>query len=808
MIGTRVGLVGTATLGVSLAFVAASPGTERTRALAPEELTDVVRSYCVVCHNDQMMTGELSLEDFEVEYAAQRPQTAEKMITKLRAAMMPPPGIARPLGDTLAILVETLEAELDEAFAAAPNPGSRTFQRLNRIEYERSIRELLGLEVDAADYLPADPRSANFDNIADVQMVSPTLLLSYLTAAREISGLALGDPNAAPFETGYSRPRRYSQWDRVEGAPFGTRGGISVVHQFPADGKYVFKMWFQESVLGSLPGRTTSGEQIEISINGERKALLEMDAWMGISDPNGITLEAEEPIFVPAGSHRVSAAFIRQFDGPVEDVLAPFEWSMVDPLIGTGQFQITALPHISRLGITGPYEAEGISETDSRREIFSCRPTSPAEERPCAEEIISRLATEAYRRPLDEADIEDLLTFYDEGAAGGDFDAGVRLALQAILASPDFVFRLERPADDVQLGESYRISDVALASRLSFFLWGAPPDEGLLRLAGDGELSDPGVLEAQVRRLLADPRAEALGTRFAAQWLRLQDMDLVQPLPYWYPNYDQQLSDALRSETELFFNNAVREDLSFLELFTADYTFVNERLARHYDIPGVAGQHFRRVQYPNEHRRGLLGHGSIQVLTSLANRTSPVLRGKWVMEVLLGIEPPPPPPNVPDLEETASITEEGQILTTRQRMEIHREDPTCNACHQYMDPLGLALDNFDVTGRWRLREVGWNGIVSLDTRGTMWDGTPVSSARDLQEALLTKYPVVLVRAFTENLMSYALGRRLEYYDMPTVRAIARRAEESDFRMSAFVMGVVESPAFQMQRPELAANDRQ
>ena len=800
-------------LALGLAFGACAPGSfppERIGSETPglvhatgsrpdlthETLHEVVGVYCVVCHNDRMLTGDLSLEGFDLALAPQRAETAEKMITKLRAAMMPPPGMPRPAADTLTVLVEALEAVVDEAAAAAPNPGYRTFQRLNRAEYERTIRDLLGLEVDAGDYLPPDARSANFDNIADVQMLSPTLLTAYLRAADDISALAVGNPNASPVERRYALSRRDSQWDRAEGAPYGTRGGISVVHNFPADGEYVFRIWFQHTTAGGVSGGTARGEQIEISIDGERKALLDMDPWSNASDPNGVMLEALQPIFVPAGSHRVSAVFILQSDGPVEDLLAPFEWSIVDTQIGVGGYGITALPHIRDLSITGPYGVTGVSETtDSREIIFSCRPTLPAEERPCAEEIISRLATKAYRRPLTTADLEGLLAFYEAGATERGFDAGVRSVLRAILASPEFVFRLERPVGGIQPGESYRISDPALASRLSFFLWSAPADDELIELASQGRLSDPGVLEAQTRRLLADPRAEALGTRFAAQWLRLQDMDLVQPHPFWFPNFDGQLADAMRRETELFFYNIVREDRSFLELFTADYTFVNERLARHYGIPNVAGDHFRRVTYPNDQRRGLLGHGSILVLTSLANRTSPVLRGKWVMEVILGIDPPPPPPAIPDLEETAATTAAGRSLTTRERMEMHRANPTCNGCHQYMDPVGLALDNFDVTGKWRIRENG----APLDTRGNMWDGTPVSSPGDLQEALL-KYRVVLVRAFTENLMAYAVGRRIEYYDMPTIRAIAREAEANDFRMSSFILGLVDSPAFQMQRP--------
>ena len=651
------------------------------------------------------------------------------------------------------------------------------------------------LEIDTGDYLPLDTMSANFDNIAAVQMLSPTLLDGYLRAASEISQLAVGNPNATPKQTTYSKSRAYSQWDRVEGAPYGTRGGFSVIHNFPADGEYIFKMAFQHTTTGGLSGSTIRNEQIEISLNGEPVSLLAMDQWLKASDPNGVSLEVEEPIFVRAGPQRVSAVFIKQFEGPIEDVLAPHEWSIVDTEIGDLGYGITALPHMRDFVIDGPYNVTGVSETPSRRKIFTCRPTSSEKERPCAEKIISQLGAEAYRRPLTATDLADLMSFYETGVSEGGFETGIKTALQATLASPDFVFRLERPVGNTEHGQNYRITDLALASRLSFFLWGTPPDKELISLATQGKLSSPDVLETQARRMLADPRSESLATRFAALWLRLQDMDLVQPDAFWFPNFDRQLAEAMRRETELLFYSLIREDVSLLELFTADYTFVNERLARHYGMPNVAGATFRRVNYVNDQRRGLFGHGSVLMLTSMANRTSPVLRGKWLLEVILGTPPPPPPPAVPDLDATATI-KDGRPLTTRERMEIHRTNPTCNACHRFMDPLGLALDNFDVIGKWRIRENG----VPLDTQGEMWDGTKVASPQDLRAALL-KLPIPLVRTFTENLMAYGLGRRIEHYDMPTIRAITRAAEANDYRMSSFILGVVNSLSFQMQRSE-------
>ncbi len=758
-----------------------------------DSLTMVVLRYCVVCHNDVALTGNLSLQAFDVTAAPQMAETAEKMIRKLRAGMMPPPGMPRPGADTLLALVEALETRIDEAAAANPNPGSRTFQRLNRAEYSRSIRDLLALDVDAGNYLPLDTKSANFDNIADVQMLSATLMGAYLTAASEISRLAIGDPNAGPSSTTYTNTGYTTQWDRIEGAPRGTRGGISVVHNFPADGEYVFKMAFEHTTTGGFYGQTAKDEQIEISVNGERVALLDVDRWMHTSDPNGVNMETD-PIFVRAGPQRVSAAFIRQFEGPMEDLMSPHDWSLVDRQIGVSGYGITALAHLKDLVVNGPHNPIGVSETPSRRRIFTCRPTSLGEELPCAEEIISRLGPRAFRRPLTDNDLDALMSFYEAGAGEGGFETGIRTALQAILASPDFVFRFEEPPTGVEPGESYRIGDIDLASRLSFFLWATPPDEDLMALARQGELSDPGVLERQVRRMLADPRSEALGPRFAAQWLRLQDLEKVHPDRLMYPDFHQQLADAMRRETELFFNSLVRDDKSVLELLTADYTFVNERLARHYGMPNITGNHFRRVTYPDDKRRGLLGHGSILTLTSHANRTSPVLRGKWVMEVLLGTPPPPPPPGVPDLEETEGA-KDGRLLTTRERMEQHRSNPACQSCHRFMDPIGLALDNFDVTGKWRIRENG----MPLDTRGELYDGTPLNSPADLRRALLN-HPEALIRNFTANLMAYGLGRRVEYYDMPTVRAIAREAAANDNRITSFILGVVQSAAFQMSRP--------
>ncbi|HXV87010.1 MAG TPA: DUF1592 domain-containing protein [Gemmatimonadales bacterium] len=769
----------------------------RADTVSTEALNRVVQGLCMLCHNPQAMTGNLSLAGFDVAHPEKNADVAEKMIRKLRAGMMPPPGMPRPGGDTLSALVEAIERRVDQAAAANPNPGFRTFQRLNREEYRASVRDLLGLDIDAGDYLPLDTKSANFDNIADVQLPSATLVEGYLRAAAHISRLAVGDPAAEPTSATYKVPRTASQLERVEGAPLGTRGGASVVHNFLADGPYVFQVMLHSAPEGELYGRTSLNEQVEVSIDGARVALLNIDRWLTESDPTGMTL-ATDTIHLQAGPRRVTAAFVRRFEGPVDDLITPVDHTLADTQIGLG-YGVTTLPHLRDLAIVGPFAATGVSDTPSRRRIFTCRPTAPREARPCAASIVERLARQAYRRPLTERDLDGVMAFYDRGAAEGGFEAGIRTALQAILASPHFVFRLERIPSRAAAGTVYRVRDVDLASRLSYFLWGTAPDQELVAEAEREELGTPERLAAQVRRMLADPRSEALATRFAAQWLRLQDLEKVHPDALSFPYFDQTLASSMYRETVLFFDHLVREDRSVLELLTADYTFVNERLARHYGIRGVTGPEFRKVTYPDPNRRGLLGQGSVLTLTSHADRTSPVLRGKWVMEVLLGTPPPPPPPNVPDLEATEGARE-GRLLTTRERMEMHRANPVCQSCHQFMDPIGLALDNFDVTGKWRIKENG----MPLDTRGQLYDGTPLTSPAELRAALLRREES-LIRNFTANLLAYALGRRVEAHDMPAVRAIAKAAAAQGNRLSAYVVGVVHSPPFQTNRLETTAS---
>ena len=756
-----------------------------------EDQNALVKRYCVSCHNDRNKdrAGSLTLASFDMAKAGESADVTERMIRKLQASMMPPPGAARPDAATYQNFILALEGAVDAHAKANPNPGGRPFQRLNRPEYARAIKELLAIEVDSSKWLPNDTMSANFDNIADEQALSPTMLEAYLNAAADISRLAVGDKDAPSIDHTYTNSTYASQhpWDHVAGAPYGTRGGMVVDHVFPADGEYQFEMTFNS-------GENTRFESIDISIDGRRVAVVEYELLnLAGADGRGQTPHRTEPILVKAGQHKVAAAFIRKIDGPYEDLIKPHEWSYAGG--GSGGSGITTLPHMADLVIRGPIKTTGISLTPSRQKIFSCRPTSRADEAACGRQILTRLGAEAYRRPLTAAEIDRLMPFFEQGAQKNGFEQGVRAALEVLLASPHFIFRLERAPTDARSGGTYRVADIDLASRLSFFIWGLPPDKDLIAAAQRRELSTAAGIEKQARRLLADPRSEALASRFAAQWLRLQDVDKVHPDPNFYPNFDENLAEAMRTETKLFFNSLVRDDRSLLDLLTADYTFVNERLARHYGFQGVVGNQFRRVTYPDATRRGILGHGTMLVQTSLANRTSPVLRGKWVMEVLMGTPPPPPPPNVPDLEASGEA-KEGRLLTTRERMEIHRQNATCSSCHRFMDPIGLALDNFDVTARWRVRENG----MPLDTAGDFYDGSKVSSLSELITVLL-KRPQPLVRNFAENLMAYGLGRRVEYFDQPAIRQIARQAEASNYKISSFVLGVVKSDAFRMRRVE-------
>ncbi|MGE0360298.1 MAG: DUF1592 domain-containing protein [Vicinamibacterales bacterium] len=771
---------------------ATPPAASHEAALTASAQTELVTTYCATCHSERAKAGGLSLAGFNAMRAQEQPALVEKMIRKLRAGMMPPAGAKRPDAATIAALTTALEGRMDETAAVHPNPGYRPFQRLNRAEYAAAVKALLAIDVDVTTFLPPDTISHGFDNVADAQTFSPTLMEGYLRAAGRITTLALGDPTSAPTEATYKVPRTQSQMEHIAGTPIGTRGGVSLVHVFPADGDYSFRAMLHSIPTGQLYGSIVRGEKLEISIDGARVAVLDIDHTMSEQDPNGMNLQSPR-VHVTAGPHRVAAAFLRQFEAPVDDILAPQDYTLADSQIGSG-FGITTLPHVRDFAISGPFNVTGVSETVSRRAVFSCRPTAVAEETACASEILRRLATQAYREPASDADVKTLLAFYARGRKDADFEAGIRAALEALLASPRFVFRLEQPPASARVGDAYPVGDLDLASRLSFFLWGTVPDAELVRVASAGGLKRAAGLETQVRRMLADPKAEALATRFAHQWLRLQDVEKIRPDALLFPYWDHTLAANLVRETELFFASLVGDDRSVLDLLRADYTFANERIARHYGIPNVMGPEFRRVAVPDE-RRGILGHGSVLLLTSVADRTSPVQRGKWVMEVLLGSPPPPPPPNVPLLEETGGARG-GRVLSVRERMEEHRKNPACTSCHKVIDPLGLALENFDVTGKWRIKD----GDVAVDASGELYDGMKMNGPAGLREALLAHKDAFLL-SFTEHLMTYALGRRVEPFDMAAVRKVIRDASADDLKLSAFVLGVVNTPAFRMNKVE-------
>ena len=782
--------------------VAAHAAAPAATALAATEQTAVVKQYCATCHSERGKAGGLSLASFDAAKIEENGELTEKIIRKLRAGMMPPAGARRPEPAVIQSMVTSFESRMDKLAALNPNPGSRPFQRLNRAEYGNAVRDLLNLDVDVSAYLPPDTISHGFDNVADSQTFSPTLMDGYLRAASQISRLAVGDRNASASSVTYKIPRSASQMRRVDGAPMGTRGGSSVVHTFPADGHYTLKASLHYEPLGGLAGRNSMTaydlkEQVEFSVNGERVAIFELNTRMSETDPkNGLEL-VTPPVHIKAGPQRITAAFVQKLDGPVDDLLMPLENTLADVSITWG---VTMLPHLRDFIVQGPLDVTGVSDTPSRLKIFSCRPTAKAEEESCANEIVRKLATQAFRGAPTAADLQDAMKFYDQGREKGGFENGIRVAVQSILMSPRFLFRLEQQPAGVRTA-AYRIADEDLASRLSFFLWGTVPDADLVKAASLGALRTPAGLEKQVRRMLADRRATALATRFGSQWLRLQDLDKIFPDYLLYPQYDETLAKSMKKETELFFESIVREDRSLLDLINADYSFVNERLAIHYGIPNVTGSTFQRVTLP-PYRRGLLGQGSILTLTSVADRTSPVQRGKWVMEVLLASPPPPPPPNVPALDDSAKVSEGGKLLSTRERMEEHRKNPACTSCHRVIDPLGLALENFDVTGAWRVKD----NEVPVDVTGDLYDGTRMEGPAGLRAALM-KHQDLFLLGFTESLMTYATGRRLEYSDMPAIRAIVRDAGKKDNKLSAFVMGVVNSGAFKMGMADTGKSEK-
>ena len=745
--------------------------------------------YCLGCHNDKLKSAGFSLSKVDLAHPNRTAEPAEKVIRKLRAGMMPPPGLPRPDAATNQAMAELLETAIDKAATTQPNPGRPALHRLNRTEYANAVRDLLNISVDVTAILPPDDMSHGFDNMADVLTMSPALLDGYIRAAGKISRDAVGDPSARALTQTYSISRVLSQTRHVDGTPMGTRGGLAVVHNFPADGEYIVKLGFYYSPTGPLFGLNQGkGQQIEVAINGERVALLDIDPRMTLAK-DGIKTK---PLKIKAGPQRISASFPILADGPLEDEYRMFEQSLVDVSVGTVP-GMTTLPHLHEMSVTGPVNISGISDTPSRHKIFSCRPAQGADEIPCAKSIISGITRQAFRRPPTGNDVESLLSFYQSGRNEGDFETGIRTAIQAILSSPEFVFRFERTPAGIAPGANYRLTDLELASRLAFFLWSSAPDEELITIASQNKLRDPLTLEKQVKRMLADARSEALTSNFAGQWLRLQNLRNAAPDLLLYPDFDKTLSQSMRRETELLYSNIVRQDRNILELLTADYTFVDERLAKHYGIPNVQGNRFRQVPVTDPNRFGLLGHSGILLITSVANRTSPVMRGKYVMEVLLGTPPPPPPPNVPALKEAADL---GKPRSVRDRLEEHRTNPNCAGCHKLMDPIGFALENFDPVGNWRVNDSGFK----VDPSGTLFDGAKLDGPASLRQAILNHSGAFLTN-FTDNLLAYGLGRIIDYRDQPFVRAIARDAARNNNKMSTFILGIVKSAPFQMRRAE-------
>jgi Protein of unknown function (DUF1592)/Protein of unknown function (DUF1588)/Protein of unknown function (DUF1587)/Protein of unknown function (DUF1585)/Protein of unknown function (DUF1595)/Planctomycete cytochrome C len=750
-----------------------------------------IDQYCVTCHSARLKSGDLVLENADVAHVANNVDLWEKVVRKLRAGVMPPQGARRPDDATMHALIASLESSLDQAAEARPNPGRPLLHRLNRAEYKNAIRDLLALDVDVATLLPPDDSAYGFDNISDVLGVSPSLQERYLTAAGKISRLAVGDRSMRPGSDTYRVPQDLSQNQHIEGLPLGTVGGLQVRHTFPLDAEYEFRTQLYRTNLNIVRGLQYPSE-FEISIDGRQVHHVtiggndDLAAMFDKPTDTGDAVELRMRVRVPvkAGPHEVTVTFIENMALKDTVRLQPFLRSSAD------NFDWAGRPHIQTFTVTGPFNADGTGDTASRREIFTCRPTSSRRERDCATQILSRLARRAYRQPVSKAELEPILGFYHAARKKGTFENGIQRGLERILASPRFAFRVEHDPDSVTPGTPYRISDVELASRLSFFLWSSIPDDTLLDVASRGRLKDPAVLEQQVRRMLADPRSSELVENFAGQWLQLRNVRSVLPNSDEFPDFDDNLRQAFRRETELLFESIIREDRNVLDLLRADYTFVNERLARHYGIPGIYGSRFRRVPVTDEARKGLLGKGSMLAVTSHAERTSPVLRGKWVLENIVGLPVPPPPPDVPQLKPA----EEGQKpKTLREQMAEHRTNPTCATCHKVMDPVGLSLENFDAVGAWRTQEAG----SPIDVSGQLADGRPVNGVVTLRQAILDR-PELFVGTMTEKLMIYALGRGVSAEDMPDVRRVLREASAHDYRFSSLVLGIVKSVPFQMR----------
>jgi len=781
------------------------PLSRSTQAVPPagarSEERALLDRYCVGCHNQRTRAGNLELDVLDERQVELQPQTWEKVVRKLRTGLMPPAGRPRPDDATQSAFVASLSGQLDRAFERRPDPGrTETFHRLNRAEYRNAVRDVLGLEIDVADFLPADDSSYGFDNIAGVLKLSQSLMERYLTAARSIARLATGGPPPSRGGATYRVTPDAEQHDRLDGLPFGTRGGTIVRHLFPQDGEYEVKV----EVAGSA--NASEEHRLELTIDGAPVRVFTLRPGGGRSGGYANDIDGKLSVRVPVkgGPREVAFAFHAHPADLVERVREPFP----NPVIsGNEGGRGGSLPSVAAVTIAGPFDATGPGDTPSRRHIFPCHPASPAEESACARRIASQLARRAYRGAGTDRDVEVLLGFFEAGRKeSGSFDGGVEDMVRRALVDPLFLFRIEADLRSTAPGSAdsragvrpagadvYRISDLDLASRLSFFLWSSVPDDQLLDLASAGRLQDPAVLERQVRRMIADPRSISLTKNFAGQWLLLRNLETARPGDPFALAFDQTLREAMQTETELFLDSTIRENRSVSEILTADYTFLNERLALHYGMAGVRGSHFRRVQLPADSpRRGVLGQGSILTVTSHATRTSPVLRGKWILNNILGTPPPDPPPNVPSLSDQRT---QAKVKTMRDRMSQHRANPVCAACHSMIDPAGFALDNFDAIGRWRTVDESFNAI---DASGALPDGTAFNGVTDLREALARR-PERFATTATEKMLTYALGRGLEYYDMPAVRKIVAQAGADGYRWQAIIVGIVKSYPFVTRR---------
>lgn len=751
---------------------------------AQQEPAEFVNQYCLGCHSSQTHTAGLDLQSVDAANPVADAEVWEAVVRRLRARQMPPEGMPRPDESVYAAVVAKLSASLDSAAEAAPNPGrTDTFRRLNRTEYHNAVRDLLAVSVDVTNLLPSDQSSHGFDNIT-VGDLSPTLLDRYISAAEKISRLAVGRPGNSPDGYTYRLPPDLTQEEHIAGLPIGTRGGALVPYTFPLDAEYDIVVRLSRDRDEHVEG-LQEPHDVEILLDRQRLGLFTITPPKDPGDHALVDQHLRVRVPIEAGPHEVGVTFIKKPTELIETERQPY----------LARFNYYRHPRVTpalyAVSITGPYDPDGPGESPSRQRLFTCTPADRSEEDVCAREILTTLTRRAYRRPVTDKDLARPMEFFRQARSDGGFDAGIEMALSAVLVSPEFLFRVERDPAGVAPGTAYRLSDVELASRLSFFLWSSIPDDELLDAAIAGNLRKRDVMESQVKRMLADERSGTLVTNFASQWLYLRNLDGIRPDMRLFPDFDDNLRQAFRRETELFFESILREDRSVLDLLRADYTFLNERLAKHYGIPNIYGSRFRRVALaPDVMRGGLLRHGSVLTVTSYATRTSPVIRGKWVLENILGVPPPPPPPNVPALEETQIAAN----LTVRDRLAQHRENPVCYSCHKLTDPVGFALENYDAVGRWRTLD----GEAPIDASGGLPDGSEFDGIEGIEKAILAR-PEIFAGVAAEKLMTYGLGRGVEYYDAPAVREVVREASADDFRLSALILSITKSVPFQMRR---------